>query len=221
MEADPLERGFVQVEEVQEDERLQHLTEVAGAHQARDGAVATPSRAMDDRPRVRWGRGRCQPIDAGHREARPANCERRANAIRAVKARRTTAAVGALWSTVRWATTAPAMTQARSKAPKRGLAGDHEEERAHDLERSGEVAEPLAHAESGEEGDHVWTPQELSGPGGQECECDQHLERPQHDVEGGARSGGGLGVTGCASVGRHAGNLGLPAPWVLTLRAGY
>ena len=59
MEAHPRERGLLHVEEVKEDERFQHLAEVAWTHQSRDGAVAVPAGPKDDlsRPRLR-GNGR-------------------------------------------------------------------------------------------------------------------------------------------------------------------
>ena len=86
----------LQVEEIQEDERFQHLTKVAGAHQPRDRAVAAASGPADDPPRPRLDRRECGPVSVDHLERRRANCERRPQAIRAAKARSTRDAVGAV-----------------------------------------------------------------------------------------------------------------------------
>src|SRR5882672_11835458 len=69
MQPHPLERGILHVEEVQENERFQHLTKVAWAHQPRDRTVAVPSGPADDLPRLRLSRrGRCRRMRFNHVE---------------------------------------------------------------------------------------------------------------------------------------------------------
>jgi hypothetical protein len=48
MQADPRKRGRIHVEEIEEDERFQQLTQVAWAHQPRDLTVTIPSSPTND-----------------------------------------------------------------------------------------------------------------------------------------------------------------------------
>lgn len=50
MDRHPADRPAIDVEQVEEDEGLETLAEIGGAHQADDVAVAAPAGNMNDRP---------------------------------------------------------------------------------------------------------------------------------------------------------------------------
>ena len=215
----PGNEALLHVEVVQEDERLQHLTQVTGAHQPRDRAVAAPSRAMDDLPRPRLDRRRCQRC--GHR-GDPPTANAVPHAIRAVRAKRTRARG---WRVVEHGEVGhdgSGHDPREQHGSERGLAGDDEEERAQHLERPGEVSEPLDRRRgASKRATMSGLPRSFPDPAASERQCHQHLERPQRDVQGLSRGVAvGEGVTGVAD-GRHTGNLGPPEPLVLTVSAAY
>src|SRR2546422_9729746 len=75
MQADPRKRGRIHLEEIEEDERFQQLTQVAWADEPRDQAVTIPPGPTDDFSRRCGDRcKRLQRVSFGHFDPPASSC---------------------------------------------------------------------------------------------------------------------------------------------------